>query len=436
MLSGVTSFLAKQDLLRGGAAVFALKASAAALGFINGVILARLLSLEAYGILAQVLAAATTLATILTLGTPSLLTREIAAHRAHKKWSLMKGIVYWSYRKVLLASFVATMASLIILLVYAPLSWRLPGVFGITMAVFLAVNLLRAAVLRGLNQVVVADVPEAIVQPLAVLGFIGLTLHFATQDGVVWAVTIQLAGTLCASLLGLLVLYKSWPPTCRKASAVMMTHQWKRHATIFFLIGGLSIVEGQIAVLLTGVLAGSEQAGLFQAGNRLVSVVVFGLAAVNAPLMPKLAAAWAKGDLLRSQVLVTQAMKIGMTVAFSIAVPLLVFPDWFLGLFGEAYKQSTTAVRILVVGQIINAAAGPCGLVLAMTGYQSKALGALSVAVAVNLLTNLWLTKDLGVVGAATAVTASLIIWNALMAYWAWRHARINTTLVGRVYDC
>jgi len=301
------------------------------------------------------------------------------------------------------------------------------------MATFLAVNLLRAAVLRGLHQVISADVPDALVQPLTILMLIGLTLHFASRDGVIWAVSIQLAGTLCALLLGLYFLYSSWPRACAKATAVELPEEWKRPAAIFFLIGALSIVEGQLAVLLTGALAGPEQAGLFQAGNRLVSIVVFGLLAVNAPLMPKLAAAWAKGDRLQSQALVTQAMKLGFVVAFTIALPLLVFPGWFLGMFGQEYKLATNAIRILVLGQLVNAASGPCGLVLAMTGHQSKALWALAIAVVVNVSTNLWLTKGLGVIGAATAVTGSLIIWNLFMAYWAWRYARINTTLIGRV---
>lgn len=434
MLSQAASYLSKQDLIRGGAGVFGLKIGAAALSFANGVLLARLLSLESYGIMAMVIAAATTLATLLTLGMPSLLTRELAAYHAHEKWAQMKGIVYWAYRNVLLACVAAAALALVWLLAFGPPSWRFPGILGVAMATLLSVNLLRAAVLRGLHQVVIADVPDTLVQPLTIIALIGLTLDFASRDGVIWATSIQLIGTLCALLLGLYLLFRSWPAACSKAESVVLTEEWKGPATIFFLIGSLSIVEGQLAVLLTGALAGPAQAGLFQASNRLVSIVAIGLLAVNSPLMPKLAAAWAKGDQLQSQALVTQGMKLGVVVAFTIVLPLLVFPDWFLGLFGQAYKQASTATRILLLGQLINAACGPCGLVLAMTGHQSKALWALTMAVVVNLFTNLWLTEEFGLIGAATAVTASLIIWNLLMVYWAWRYAQINTTVIGWLY--
>lgn len=430
LMAGLSSVMSKHDLFRGGAGVVGLRSSAAALGFLNAVILARLLSLESYGILAQVIAAATTLATVLTLGMPQLLTRELAAHQAHDRWSVMKGIVRWAYRNVLTVCLVTMVVSIVVLLTILPESWRAAGVFGILMSIFLAFNLVRAAVLRGLNRAVVADVPETVVQPLAILCLIGLTLHIAPHDGFIWAASVQLAGILSATALGIYLLRRSWPIACIAAPAEALRDEWKGPAATFFLINTLAIAEGQIAVLLTGALAGSEQAGLFHAANRIVSVMVLGLVAVNAPLMAKLSAAWAKDDRHRSQELVTQAMKFGVFLAISIALPLFFFPGWFLGLFGETYKQADTAMRILVIGQFVNAVSGPCGLVLAMTGHQYRALWALAMAVTVNLMINLIFTGDLGVVGAAMAVTGSLFVWNVMMAYWSWRHVRINTTLL------
>ncbi len=430
MKSNVIAAHDKLDLVRGGAGVFALRISAAAIGFLNGVVLARLLGLEAYGIFSQVVAAATTIAGFLGLGMPSLLTRELATYLVGERWPLIKGIVHWAFRNVLITCFGVSLVSLFVVFAYAPEGWRTPSIFGVGIAILLTLNLLRAAVLRGFHQVVVADLPDSLVQPLAILGLIGLSVALARQFSVVWAVTLQFAGTLSAFLLGLLIFWKFWPQPCGGVSPVERPDQWRFPAGIFLLIGALSISDNQLAILLTGRLAGSAQAGLLQGANRFVALIAFGLAAVNSPLMPKLAAAWSRGNRQESQALVTATMRIGLTVALLIATPLLLFPQWFLSWFGVEFAQASTAMRILAIAQIFNAASGPCGLVLLTTGHQSKALLALAAAITANVLTSLWLTADWGVLGAAIAVAVSLATWNLLMSYWAWRHTKIMTMAI------
>ena len=416
----------KMELLRSSAAIFALKASAAGLVFLNSVILARMLSINAYGMFSQVLAVVTTIATLLTLGMPSLLTREIAAHHAQQRWAPLRGIVHWAYRKVLFACLILFLASLS-LAAYAPVPWRIPAVIGMGMVFLVALNQLRAAVLRGLHRVVAADVPETVAQPLTILCLIGITYPFAAQYGATWAVALHFIGALAALVMGWIFLHKAWPNACRYATIELDTKEWRSASAIFFLISGLAVVDGQITVILTGMLANSEQAGVFQACSRLVGLVVFSLMVINAPLLPRLAVAWANDDRSEMQTLVTQAMGIGCIGAIVVSIPMLLYPGWFLGFFGSEYSQGSLALQILVFGQLANAFSGPCAMVLAMTGHQSLALRALSAAVVVNVLLNLGLTARLGVTGAAIAVTGSLITWNLLMVYWARKKTKIIT---------
>ncbi len=68
---------------------------------------------------------------------------------------------------------------------------------------------------------------------------------------------------------------------------------------------------------------------------------------------------------------------------------------------------------VLAVGQLANAAAGPCGSVLNMTGLVRLSLADNVAALVLNVALNLLLIPRLGVLGAAIAWSLSLVLVNA-----------------------
>ena len=65
-----------------------LKIGAAGLGFLNGIITARLLGPREFGIYTLLMATTTLVATISVLGLPSLITRQLAAYAVHEQWEM------------------------------------------------------------------------------------------------------------------------------------------------------------------------------------------------------------------------------------------------------------------------------------------------------------------------------------------------------------
>jgi O-antigen/teichoic acid export membrane protein len=156
-------------------------------------------------------------------------------------------------------------------------------------------------------------------------------------------------------------------------------------------------------------------------------VVVMGLVAINLPLQPKLAAAWFRGDRETSQRLVTEATRLGTTVALASALVLIPFAEFVLRIYGDEYLGAANALRILVVGQFINAASGPCALVLAATGKQKFTLYGIGLGLVASIAIVLILVPQYGAVGAALGAMMGFLVWNVSLTYWAWRLVNIRT---------
>jgi O-antigen/teichoic acid export membrane protein len=104
---------------------------------------------------------------------------------------------------------------------------------------------------------------------------------------------------------------------------------------------------------------------------------------------------------------------------------LLVLAEPVLALFGRDFVAGVPALRILVIGQVIAAAAGSQLHLMIMTGHERSAAVLLVSSVAANAVVGAALVSPFGPTGAAVAATAALIGWNAAMGLSVRRHLRL-----------
>jgi O-antigen/teichoic acid export membrane protein len=115
-----------------------------------------------------------------------------------------------------------------------------------------------------------------------------------------------------------------------------------------------------------------------------------------------------------------------------IALVLIFGGHWFLLLFGHGFTGGHTPLTVLCVGQLANAAIGPVGFLLIMTGHGKEAAIGIGIGVGANLLLSLLLIPLRGADGAAAASASSLIIWNTVLALFVRRRLSIAVTAFGR----
>lgn len=411
---------------------FSLKIGAAGLGFLNGIIIARLLGPREFGIYTLLMATTTLAATIATLGVPSLITRQVATYMVQEQWGLLKGLINNSRLWILLSSLIA-IAVVVTLQKFGKLGNSLHPVALVVMLSLIplmALNQQRAAILRGLHWVLLADVPELILRPLLMIIMLVLCPLLMPRADSTLAMLMQFAAVSIAFLVGLFFVRQRKPPGIRAAQAETTGRQWLIAALPFFAITLVGTFESQVALYILSYRADVAQAGLFQVANQLVRLVGMGLLAVNMPLQPKVAAAWARDDRVAIQKLASQAVRLGTVIALTGCLILMIFAEPLLTLYGQAYLAAAPTLRILAIGQLFNAAAGSCGLILAMTGQQNLALLGQCLALMVNSAAAWLLTTQWGAMGAAMAATLSFITWNSLLVIAVLWKVHINTTIL------
>lgn len=423
----------KFTLLRTASAALVLRVSGAGLGFVNGILLARLLGPSEFGIFSIALSVVNAAATFAVLGLPMLLTREAAANAEHEQWGQLRGLLRAAHRWTLL-SILGLLGITTVLLLNGAFrlddSWAVV-ISAMVLVVFTAFNQLRAGILRGLNWVILADIPDLFLRPmtlsLLLAGAWFMAVHVDASD----ALAMQLAAVGIAMAAGTWLLIAKRPEPLRAATPKRPEVSELVAALPFLGFAIISTMETQISLYLVGYLAGAGQAGLFQAANQFVGLIVLGLVAVNMPLQPRIAAAWARGDKDRAQGLLTETARIGIAIALTGGLIIFFFPKFILSLYGSGYVEAAHALQLLAIGQVFNAAAGSCAILLLMTGYQKVVMRGTMLALVIDVAVGYLMIPHFGVLGGAAASMLGMIFWNVYFAIYANKRLGLNTTILG-----
>lgn len=229
----------------------------------------------------------------------------------------------------------------------------------------------------------------------------------AGLTGAFWAIV---AAGWSAAALALLALRRR----LRALDGAARTYQ-PRQLFSFSTVSWVSSLSSTGLIWLDTLLLGffaNPDIGVYNVATRLVTVAVFVLAPLNAAFGPYLAHLYHQGRL--DEVRRSYAAVTGWVVRLSLPAfaALLAFPDELLRLFGPEFAVGASVTVILAVGQIVNAATGPCGTVLNMSGRVALNMWDNLAALVLNVLLNLWLIPAYGIVGAAAAWAVSLAVVN------------------------
>jgi len=184
---------------------------------------------------------------------------------------------------------------------------------------------------------------------------------------------------------------------------------------MFVVTAGEALFD-KTGVLMLGFASASQDAGIFALVFNMGLLVVLPRTAVDTIFAPAIARLYAEGKYAEMQSMVVRASLLSLSGAAAIVVVLAVIADPVLGWFGSDFATGRTPLIILLMGQLFAAAGGSQLSVLAMTGNEAGAarilvLSALAHALMCAALVSLW-----GLIGAAIATAAGLVVWNGLMA--------------------
>ena len=95
---------------------------------------------------------------------------------------------------------------------------------------------------------------------------------------------------------------------------------------------------------------------------------------------------------------------------------LILFPRDVVAIFGSGFSAAAAVTIVLVVGKAIDAATGPCAMMLKMSGRPALNMADNVAALALNIGLNLWLIPRYGILGSAVAWAVALGVVNLARA--------------------
>ncbi len=423
----------RHKLIMGGIGNSLIQASSRFIALLFGIILARTMGADGYGTYAWAMAMMATLMFLAEAGMPTLLIREVAAGEVRKDWPHMRGLVTRSIQVVLLAA--TTIAAIIAICVHylgGDIDPTLRDTVLLTLILLplIAVGNTILAVLQGLRHVVKSLAVSMVLRPLLALAAVGIMalMHY---DGIVpqSAVSVQIGAGACTLALAFYLALKHLPPPFRSATPAYETRKWLTSSLSFIFIGGANLLNNQTDILLLGYFRPVDEVGIYRVATQGAALVVFGLQVVNGVIAPQFARMYAAKDMERLQRLVTVSARVALVVAGIFAGIFVLFGEPILSfIFGAEFAVGHKPLAILATGQLLNAAMGSVGFLLAMSGHEQIVARTLLATALLNIVLNSILIPVFGASGAAFATAVSIVAWNITLAIVVKKRININST--------
>jgi O-antigen/teichoic acid export membrane protein len=388
-------------------------------------LLARRLGRAEVGLYAQAYALLTLLGVLSLSGVRAGMTRFVAVHRAERDLGALRGTVRLGVAVTLGSAAPVGVALFAAAPVLARIVFHDPGL--VLPLRFVAVALpagcfmeTALSAIQGFRTMRAFALVSLVFEPVAKAALTGLLLWWGMGlPGAMLALVVSdvaaaiLAGVALRRRLGLAVGRVAPPPVYRPRELFSFSlASWVASLATSGLIWADTI--------LLGVFRNSGDVGVYNVATRLVLLASLAMPAINAAFGPRIADLHHRG---RRQSL-RQAYRATESWILRLFLPgfalIVAFPDDLLGLFGRAFQAGVYVTVILAVGKLADAATGPCGLMLNMSGRPMWSMVDNTAVLVLNVVLNLLLIPRYGIVGSAVAWAVSLVLVNLARLVQVW----------------
>jgi O-antigen/teichoic acid export membrane protein len=165
-------------------------------------------------------------------------------------------------------------------------------------------------------------------------------------------------------------------------------------------------------ILLVGALISRHAAGIYAAVSKLAMVGAFALEGTRLAIQPQVSALLARREPQRAAALYQTTTRWLMLASWPMYLVFAIFPAVVLGIFGSRYTPGAAALAVLSLAMLVNLGTGNVTVVLLMGGKSSWGAINTGAALIVNIGLNLLLLPHIGILGAAIAWGASIVVDN------------------------
>jgi O-antigen/teichoic acid export membrane protein len=411
---------------------FFLQVAGAGLAFAMQIALARWMGADGYGAYAYTIAWASLIAVASGLGLPTAMLRFVPSYLAGREWARLHGLLRASTMITLTvgigASLILTLG--IFLMHLAGGTVRPEIVLGLWLVPLIGLMTLQTETVRAFHRVILAFAPSLVLRPLLIIlgGATCLVLGYRLSATTVLAITgisLLLLLTIQISLF-----WAGLNSSTKDAGPAYDLRHWLRVALPLLLISGFVILLMQTDIIMVGLLRGAREAGFYTAASKTASVVGLVLVAVNAIAAPTLSGLFASGEHNKMQELASTSAAMAFWPSLLLCILLAATGKLVLSLFGAQFSGSEPVLIVLLVGQLVNAAAGSVGYLMILTGHQDEAARVYGRVAAIHVFITPIAILAVGPLGAAIATSVSFAFWNLWLSILVVRRLNIHASVL------
>lgn len=369
---------------------------------------------------------------IAQLGFPALTVREVAKFIKLGQTRLLSRYLAHATLTITAVSIVLVTVIAFTLLLFLQSevsSWKVI-VAGLPLVVLFPLVAQTAALLRGVGQVVQSIIGQQLFRPILLLLLVsGLLL----VGGPVNAITVILLHGLAALIVLAELRFRARTeiPMLGRAARVSPARllAWTSSAIMLSGEAVARLINTKFDIIAIGLLMDDAAVGVYAAGAQFSQTAAAMLLITAIIVQPAISRSSAVANEHEVERLCRQSAQMSFAVALIFLLLAALWGKLLIGLaLGPEYGGVWTPLMVLIAGQVVNAFFGPVGVLLNMRGEERTTLSVTFAISLVNIGLNLALIPTWGLVGAASATAASIVVWNAILWVRAWQLWGINAS--------
>ena len=404
---------ASESLLRSTILVGAIQVAATGLRYGASVLFARWIGVSGYGNYAYAIALAQILAVFGSLGLPSGALRFVPEYMARRDWAKLRGMTLRGRQLSAAAGIAIALLATGCLMIVRPANLSLAAlVAGVWLTPLIALSDFESQVSRSLHRVGTSYSLPLMLDPLLSIGLV-----FALMRGAGYLTAALIVSARCAALaLTVGVQFArsqaAMPKAARDSEPVSEIPLWLNVSFHMLLIGSYTIIMSRTDMLILGLFRPARDVGIYSAAAGTATAASLTLVAANAKAAPMMSAMFASGDRSGLERLVHTVTLWSFWPALGTALVMWLGGDRILALFGAEFSAGYWALVILALGHIVNCGAGPVAALTSLTGYHALTARVFGWSTLGNVVLCLVLIPPFGLLGAAFASAATLMMLN------------------------
>ena len=187
------------------------------------------------------------------------------------------------------------------------------------------------------------------------------------------------------------------------------------------------VVMENVNTIMLGAFSTVKNVAIYNVAARLSSLTSVILLAVSTIAGPKFSELYWSQKTEELKKTISFSAKLIFWIAMPVLFIYLLFPGFFMGIFGKEFIAGKYALVILTLGQFVNASSGPVGIFLNMTGKQRVFSNIVLTAAALNIILNYILIPKYGINGVAVSTAISVSFWNVIAVWYVKTKTGIKT---------